>query len=109
MSNPAECDPLEARRPAIFHGMEIPENVPEPDFGRVTRLAARMLRAPIALICLMDGDRQTFKSVAGLPEPWEPRGEILLSRAYCRLVVAERRPLVIGDARLDPEVVSNPA
>ena len=45
MSNPAECDPPEARRPAIFRGMRIPENAPEPDFGRVTRLAARMLRA----------------------------------------------------------------
>ena len=109
MSNPAECNPPEERLPAISGGMGISEIAPEPDFGRMTRLAARMLCAPIALICLVDGDRQTFKSIVGLPEPWESRGEILLSRAFCRLVVAGRRPLVIGDARLHPEVVSNPA
>ncbi|HEV2149083.1 MAG TPA: hypothetical protein VGR37_16875, partial [Longimicrobiaceae bacterium] len=40
---------------------------PEEAFDRITRLAARVLRAPVALVALLDGDRLVVKSAVGLP------------------------------------------
>ena len=39
-------------------------------FDRLTRVAAALLNAPVALISLVDANRQYFKSYFGLPEPW---------------------------------------
>ena len=46
---------------------------PEEGFDRLTRMAARLLGAPVALITLIADDRQFFKSATGLPEPWASR------------------------------------
>jgi hypothetical protein len=42
----------------------------DPAFDRIARLAAQVLNAPVALVSLVDADRQFFKSCLGLPEPW---------------------------------------
>jgi hypothetical protein len=41
-----------------------------PSFDRLARLASQVLNAPVALVSLVDADRQFFKSCLGLPEPW---------------------------------------
>ena len=46
---------------------------PEESFDRLTRMAARLLGAPVALISLLTDDREFFKSATGLPEPWATR------------------------------------
>ncbi|TIW45784.1 MAG: histidine kinase, partial [Mesorhizobium sp.] len=53
-------------RLAVLHGLLDTE--PDPDFDRVTGLAAAVLQAPIALITLVDAERQWFKSSLGLGE-----------------------------------------
>lgn len=73
----------------------------EEAFDRLTRLAARMLDAPIALVTLVDADRQFFKSQTGLPEPWATRRETPLRYSLCQNVT-EAEPLAIDDARADP-------
>jgi signal transduction histidine kinase len=78
-------------------------------FDRLARLAARLLRAPVALVTLVDEDRQFFKSCIGLPEPWASRRETPLSHSFCQHAVARERPLVIEDARAHPLVHDNPA
>jgi len=42
----------------------------EDAFDRVARMAARLLEVPIALVPLIEDDRQFFKACVGLPEPW---------------------------------------
>lgn len=76
----------------------------EAAFDRLTRLATIFLRAPIALVSLIDADRQFFKSSVGLPEPWASRRETPLSHSFCQHTLASRAPLVITDARTDPLV-----
>jgi GAF domain-containing protein len=76
-------------------------------FDRLTRLAARTLHAPVALITIVDGERQFFKSQVGLPEPWASRRETPLSHSFCRHVVEARAPLVVEDARLHPALRDN--
>ena len=73
-------------------------------FDRLTRLARRLLRTPVALISLLDADRQFFLSAQGLPEPWAIRRTMPLSHSICRLVVETKLPFAVEDARRDPRV-----
>ncbi len=79
----------------------------EEAFDRLTRLAARILHAPAALVSLVDEDRQFFKSRTGLPEPWASLGETPLSHSFCQHTVASGQPLIIQDAREHPLVFDN--
>ena len=74
---------------------------PQPAFDRLTRLAARLLGAPISLISLIDADRQFFVSQYGLSEPWASARQMTLSHSLCRHVVETGREIAVGDVRLD--------
>jgi GAF domain-containing protein len=78
-------------------------------FDRLTRLAARLLRAPVALVSLVDVDRQFFKSCVGLPGPFAEARETPLSHSFCQHAVERGQPLVIDDARMHPLVRENAA
>ena len=71
----------------------------DPAFDRIARLAAQVLNAPVALVSLVDADRQFFKSCLGLPEPWASQRETPLSHSFCQHAVASREPLIVDDAR----------
>lgn len=78
-------------------------------FDRLTKLAARWLHAPVALVSLVDGHRQLFKSALGLSEPWASRRETPLSHSFCQYVVASHAPLIVFDAREHPMLCANRA
>ncbi len=71
----------------------------EEAFDRLTRLAARFVNAPVALVSLVDANRQFFKSCVGLPEPWNSRRETPLSHSFCQHNRVAGHPLIIEDAR----------
>ena len=75
----------------------------------MTRLAARLLGAPVALVTLLGQDRVFFKSAVGLAEPWATRRSTPLAYSFCRHVVASATPLVVEDARRHPLVRTSPA
>jgi GAF domain-containing protein len=94
----------ELRRTALL------DTPPEEPFDRLTRLATRLCKAPVALVSLVDRDRQFFKSAQGLPEPWQSRRETPLSHSFCKHAVARpTEPLVVRDARKDSMFKDNPA
>jgi GAF domain-containing protein len=70
-----------------------------PSFDRIARVAAHVLNAPVALVSLVDADRQFFKSCLGLPEPWASERQAPLSHSFCQHAVASREPLVVDDSR----------
>src|SRR5579859_1574227 len=78
-------------------------------FDRLARLAAKHLATPVALVTLVEEDRQFFKSCLGLPEPWNSWRQTPLSHSFCQHVVASGEPLVITDARCHPVFKDNPA
>ena len=83
-------------------------DTPQEDaFDRFTRLAARALGTPVALLSLVDGERQFFKSQVGLPEPWASLRETPLSHSFCQHVVTSGVPLLVEDARVHPLVCDN--
>src|SRR3954470_11562780 len=85
------------------------DSEPSPEFDRLTRLASRVLDAPVALVSLVDEDRQFFKSCLGVPEPWASDRETPLSHSFCQHAVASRVPLVVDDAREHEVLRDNPA
>jgi diguanylate cyclase (GGDEF)-like protein/PAS domain S-box-containing protein len=82
---------------------------PEEEFERWTRLSSRLLGVPVALVSLVDADRQFFKSAVGLAEPWATTRQTPLSHSFCKHVVSSGAPLVTSDARLDPALKNSPA
>jgi GAF domain-containing protein len=81
---------------------------PQPPLDRITSLAARALDAPIALVCLVDRERQYFASAVGLPAELASRRESPLALSICKHAVAEGRRLVVPDAR-HSEFADHPA
>ncbi|MES2705243.1 MAG: ATP-binding protein [Verrucomicrobiota bacterium] len=81
----------------------------EPAFDTLTALARQVLGVPVALISVIDRDRQFFKSQCGLTgAPATDRGTPL-SHSFCKYVVAFSETLVVEDARVHPMVKDNPA
>lgn len=78
-------------------------------FDRFTRLAAHICRAPVALMTLVDKDRQFFLSTVGLHEPWQSLRETPLTLSFCKHAVARRAPLIIPDTTKDPVFKDSPA
>src|SRR5947208_10507226 len=78
------------------------DSPPEDAFDRLTRLATTVLRVPVALVSLVDGDRQFFKSQCGLTEPLASTRQTPLTDSFCKHAVGSGEPLVVPDARRDP-------
>jgi diguanylate cyclase (GGDEF)-like protein len=104
----SSLDPVvDPARLAALDGTRLMDSPPEVVFDRLTRLAGRILKAPVALVSLVDGHRQFFKSSLGLPEPWASMRQTPLTHSFCQHVVRCNGPLVIPDARRDPLVREN--
>ena len=83
------------------------DSAAEDAFDRITALAAKLLNAPVALVSLVDEDRQFFKSLTGLAEPWAGERQTPLSHSFCQHTLAAGEPLVVEDAREHPVVRDN--
>ncbi|WP_217806187.1 NAD-binding protein [Chromobacterium haemolyticum] len=58
----------EPRRLATLRALGVLDTAAEERFDRLTRMAKRLFRVPIALVSLVGENRQWFKSCVGLPE-----------------------------------------
>jgi GAF domain-containing protein len=68
----------------------------------LTRLAAALVDAPVALLTLVLDDRVLFVSSHGLPEPLRSVGQAPFELSICQYAVVTGRPLVCGDTRRHP-------
>ncbi|CAK6688419.1 hypothetical protein ICNINCKA_00402 [Synechococcus sp. CBW1107] len=73
------------------------------DLDRITTLASETLDTPIALISLVDRERQWFLSRVGLEASQTPR-----SMAFCAHAITQCSTLVVPDALDDPRFNTNP-
>ena len=81
----------------------------EEAFDRLTRLASKLLEAPLSTVTLVDVDRQFYMSCTGMPEPIASIRETPLEMSFCKHTVVLGKPLVIPDTRGHPIVGDNPA
>lgn len=75
----------------------------EERFDRVTRLAVKLFDVPIALVTLLDADRQWFKANTGLDASETPR-----EHSFCAHAIASSEILQVPDATIDPRFQENP-
>jgi signal transduction histidine kinase len=71
----------------------------EPAFDRLTQLAARVLKAPMAIISLVGAEQVFFKSSYGMPEQLAYGRQMPLSHSFCQLVATTGLPLLVPDTR----------
>jgi PAS domain S-box-containing protein len=99
----AALPPNEAQRIAALRALHILDTPREERFDRITRLAQRLFDVPIALITLVDANRQWFKSCLGLDVDRTSR-----SVSFCAHAILHNDALIIPDARLDERFADNP-
>jgi signal transduction histidine kinase len=97
----------EHQRLAVLMAANLLDTPEEETFDRFTRLASAILKTPVALVSLVDRQRQFFKSSIGLPEPWATKRETPLSHSFCQHVVSTQEPLCVADARIHPLLCDN--
>lgn len=95
--------PDEAQRLNVLHALNLLDTPAEAVFDRITRLAAQILNVPIALVSLVDADRQWFKSRVGL-DAIETSREV----AFCAHAIMQAAPMIVADATQDVRFNANP-
>ena len=93
----------ESDRQAALDRYQILDTLPEQVYDDLAKLAADICGVPIALISLIDRDRQWFKSRVGLDVTETPR-----DISFCGHVVFENAVLNVPDTTKDPRFVDNP-
>ena len=93
----------EAGRLATLHSLGILDTPGEDRFDRFTRITARTFDMPIALISLVDRNRQWFKSAVGLDGDETPR-----SFSFCGHAILEDGVFEVRNAKRDPRFRDNP-
>ena len=96
--------PDEAGRLRALRASGVLDSPAEERFDRITRLARRVFDVPIALVSLVDAERQWFKSHQGIDLRETPR-EV----SFCAHAIHDDRVFIVPDALTDPRFADNPA
>lgn len=94
---------IEAQRLAALQSCAILDTAPHPSFDCIVRAAALALDVPIALVSLVDAERQWFKAALGVNLSETPR-----QVSFCSHSIEGYEPMVIPDATKDARFVNNP-
>ncbi|WP_121116143.1 diguanylate cyclase domain-containing protein [Croceibacterium ferulae] len=103
LTDNTRIDPRAEDRVQALGMLEILDSPPDREFDLIAQLAAELLGCPIALVSLIDAQRQWFKARYGLQVSETP-----LEQSFCRVPVRLNRPLIVPDAQADPQFRDNP-
>ncbi|MDH3443273.1 MAG: sensor domain-containing diguanylate cyclase [Deltaproteobacteria bacterium] len=95
--------PNESTRLQALRDYGILDTLPETSNDDITRLASEICGTPVAMVSLVDSDRQWFKSKLGLDVSETPR-EV----AFCAHTILELDLLIVPDAEEDQRFANNP-
>jgi len=94
----------EADRLAVLKSYEVLDTVCETSFDHIVELATTLTGSPIALVCLVDAERQWFKAHAGMEVRETPRDQSFCAHA----ILDPAEPLIVSDTAADPRFADNP-
>ena len=103
MGAPGNASDAEAERSAAVARYDLLDTPPDGAFDRLTALAARLFRVPIAVVTIVDADRIWFKSHHGIRITEVERQEGLALTGGLL-----ERTLVVQDAETDPRILGDP-
>ena len=86
----------ESLRLQALYELELLDTEPEERFDRLTRLAAAVFGVPIAVVNLVDADRQWAKACIGLDNRESPHAV-----SFCARAIVSDEALVVPDTHLD--------
>ncbi len=90
-------------RPDVIRNSGLEASADRALFSRITLLASTMLDCPIALLSMVEEERQWFLGSTGLALSETPRDV-----SFCAVCIAGEGPLLVEDARADPRFRDNP-
>ena len=93
----------EEDRLLVLSAFAVLDTPPEQAFDDLTWLAAQLCEKPMALVSLVDADRQWFKSRRGLDLESTPR-----EQSFCAHALRSPEVLEVPDTLLDPRFANNP-
>lgn len=96
-------DKDERQRVAVLAKLKLLDTPPEREFDLLVDLARRMLGTKIALVSLLDAQRQWFKALYGLAVR-----ETAREYSFCAHAILSNGPLIVPDAQADPRFATNP-
>lgn len=99
---PAPIPANEFNRLQELRSYEVLDTPEEESFDNLTHLAQQICRTPVALVSLVDEDRQWFKSCFGTDIRQTPR-----EQAFCAYTILSDEPFIVKDALQDPRVNDN--
>src|SRR5262252_1889842 len=105
---PAPTPPNEEERLAELNGLKLLDTPREANFDHVTERLTKLFKVPIALVTLVDKDRQWFKSQTGLPADLAEARSTSREVSLCGHVVAEDEVLIVRDLARDSRFANNP-
>lgn len=95
----------EAQRLQALRSLHLLDSAPRASFDTITALAANLCQTPIALITLIDSDRQWFLSRQGM----EDIVQTSRSEAFCAHAICLPDPVMeVRNATTDPRFADNP-
>ncbi len=92
----------EVARLAALRSQEILDSPRERAFDDIVQLARFVCGVPMALVSLVDENRQWFKARVGLPMTETPR-----EQSFCAHALGSHEPLIIEDTHEDPRFAEN--
>ena len=103
LSAAALTEPEEARRLDFLRGLGILDTPREARLDAITQAAARYFEMPIALVTLIDSDRQLIKSSVGFDQTETSRAS-----SFCHFTIQSNRLLIVEDTHLNPDFENSP-
>jgi diguanylate cyclase (GGDEF)-like protein/PAS domain S-box-containing protein len=100
----AELRQNETESLSALHAPDVLDSAPDGEFDALVRAASIICGTPVALISLIDADRQWLKANFCLPG----FSELPRATAFCAQTVLSDRLLEVTDATLDPRFADNP-
>jgi PAS domain S-box-containing protein len=98
-----DLPPDEDRRLARLAALAVMDTEPEPLFDHLAALAAQICGTPVALLGLIDENRQWFKAAVGFGRSETPR-----SQTFCAHTLLADGLFEVADASLDPRFADHP-
>ena len=93
----------EKKRLNMLKSLNILDTAAEERFDRITRMAKRMFNVPIAMVSLVDENRQWFKSCIGIGVNESPR-----ELSFCGHAILDDKVLLINSTKDDVRFFDNP-